>query len=333
MTTATKLSFYLLIGTLSAYEDTLTKQAQMETKAINQYFAQLESLKKEEKWEKITYLGEEALSNGKKDFSLTKELEFAIVDQLVSTYFRLGNFAKAKNHAESLVTIGLSLNQPERIADSLYKFSAAIRGEADSKSHPEEQKQLFNDARKFVHQALEVCHSSCPANASLKAKILFNAGAAECDDPSGNYAYGITMYQEALKLFTALGEEDYRQRTLLRLGKAHLLQGDLTKSQQVIEEFQHLQPELRTQMHLYYLQAQVLKAENLTKEAAQIAIEGLAIAIQLNAKADIHRFEQLIHSLEVIAKIHSKPNPRFFCWIQISRKMPMSNGICHFTRN
>jgi len=262
-----KICFYLLAGSLPLQAD----------------IPQFDSLKKEEKWEQIVALGEGALLG-----TIGPQEEFAIRDQLVSSYFRLGEFAQAKKHAESLLILGQILNQPELVADSLYKFSAALRGE-----------QQFNDARKFAKDALELCLASCPTNDALKAKILFNAGAAECDDLNGDCAKGIAMYQEAITLFTAVKDEDYRQRTLIRLGKAYLLTGNIQESRKIIEELERLQSEERTKMHFYYLKAQVLIAEDLHAEAKHAALEGKEIATRLHAKADIQRFEQLLTCLLV----------------------------------
>lgn len=260
-----KICFYLLAGSLPLQAD----------------IPQFDSLKKEEKWEQIVALGEGALLG-----TISHQDEFAILDQLVSSYFRLGEFAQAKKHAESLLILAPLLNQPELVADSLYKFSAALRGE-----------QHFNDARKFAKEALELCIASCPTNDALKAKILFNAGAAECDDLNGDCAKGIAMYQEAIPLFTAVKDEDYQQRTLIRLGKAYLLTGNISECRQIIEEFKSPQPEERTKMHFYYLKAQLLIAENLIDLAEIAAIEGKEIATRLHAKADIQRFEQLLTCL------------------------------------
>lgn len=276
MNKTSKICFYLLFGGIA-----LTAHA-------STYFEQVEGLKKSEDWEKIIELGEQTLIEEKGELSLNQQ--FAIADQLVSTYFRLGDFDNAKKHAESLIHLGAALNQPELVATSLYKFSAAIRGEASNTTNPELQQQLFSDARNTANQALEIC----PADRALKAKILFNAGAALCDDPKGNYLKGIAMYEEAVDHFTAVKDEDYRQRTMLRLGKAYLLAGQLSKSHQIVQAFDDLQPEERTKMHMLYLKAQVLIAEKLNEQAEEAALKGKEIAVRLHAKADIQRFDRLI---------------------------------------
>lgn len=251
--------------------------------AIRRYFDQLQILQKSEQWEEIVALGEQALA---RDHCL-KEEEFAICDQLVSSYFRLGIFDKAIEHAQTLVTLGSELNKPELVANSLYKLSAAIRGNSE--------KPQFDMARKLAYEALELCKEKCPADRALKARVLFNAAAAECDDPNGkNISHAIAMYEEALVLFSETEDEDYRQRTLLRLGKAFLLQGETARCNQIIEEFQFLQPEERTKMHLYYLNAQLLLERNRLEEAKSIAHQGLDIALKLHALADVRRFEQII---------------------------------------
>lgn len=258
---------------------------------IELYVTQLESLKNQEHWEKIVLLGEKALKKCLQNGSFDQA--FIITDQLVSTYYRLGNFARANDHAKDLMLLAKNLNQPELVVNSLYKFSAAIRGQAGQESNQSLQKELFNKAREFTTEALNICAKDCPAHQFLKAKVLYNAGAAECDDPNGNQLKGIELYQEALNLFIDLQKNDYKHRILIRLGKAYFLLGKVHRSREIIEELKKAPLEIRTDMHMKYLEAQVL-----WKEALLLAKEGRKVALELQARADSERFNQLIEFLE-----------------------------------
>lgn len=267
-------------------------------KEDDSYFFQIESLKKNEQWEEIVRLGENAQEKCNQLKDLKKEFEIA--DQLVSTYYRLGNFEKAKEKANCLLNIGNELGIPELIIDAFYKTSAAIRGQAGDAADVNLQKQLFIEAKNLANAALKLCDEQCHANKGLKAKVLFNAGAAECDDPTGNLSEGVKMYNESIIYFKDLKEEDYRQRTLIRLGKAYLLQGNIKASREIIEEMKVTDMQVRTKMHLFYLDAQVLKEEGNIHRALKRAKEGKEMGIQLHASADVNRFDQLIQLLENI---------------------------------
>ena len=287
----------------------ISKQSQ--NNFIESYFFHLKALQKEEKWQEIISRGVKAIKQCQVNGDLLSE--FSITDQLVSSYFRLGHYMTARIMGERLIQIADSLQKSEQssevvqemvselVIDSLYKLSASIRGLAGASQDENQQRELFIQARELMKRALADCSLYCPNNIGLKARVLFNAGAAECDDPQGDFSHGIAHYKDALELFTDLQEEDYRQRTLIRLGKAYFLMGDLEKSQAIITEVKQLELEIRTRMHLYYLEAQVIKGEGYFIEAKSCAEIGREIALQLHAEADLHRFNHLLYLLEEIS--------------------------------
>lgn len=253
---------------------------------------QIDQMQKNEKWKDIVHLGEKAAIQCRKQHD--QQQEFKIVDRLVSTYFRLGDFENAKGNAERLLILGPKLKSTDLITKSFYKFSIALRGAAGIEPNQEKKRQLYDEARSYAIQAL----SHCPNHRALKARVLFHGGAVECDDPYGDRMKGIAMYQEALTLFTALREKEYKQRVLIRLGRAFLLQGDVKRSRDVVEELKRSPLRERTNMHLHYLEALVLKSENRFNEALKKIKEGKQIAIKLHANADLKRFEHLMNSLK-----------------------------------
>jgi len=288
--------FFFLTMSLPLFAKESKKNAGME--AIQNYFTQVESLKKEEKWEEIISLGEKAFSYAEQENVITNEQKFELVDQLASTYFRLGLFAQGKEKAKALLSLGNTILQDEFLVNSLYKFSAIARGEANITKNKQQQKELFAQAREFAQRALEICEISCANNAPLKAKVSFNAGAAIADDPEGDYAKAVPIYQEAIKIFTDANLNDYRQRTLIRLGKLYLLLKNFDKSLEILEKLKSEDFEIRTKMHFEYSQAQVLFAKDRHEEALKIAQKGLKTAKKLLAKVDISRFHQLITNIE-----------------------------------
>lgn len=256
---------------------------------ISLYFASLNSLIKEENWEEIITLGEKALQIA--EIIEDEETEFKILDTLVSIYFRLGDFIEAKIKAERLVLLGISIDNSELVVESLYKLSAVIRAEANNYSaFPDVQQNYFAEAKVYANMALEMC----PNNQFLKAKVLFNLGAAIADNPMDNQAEALSVFNEALDLFEQLREEDYRLRTMIRLGKVYLSMNDLSSAQAIVDQLQWSFLDGRTKMHFLYLGAQVSAAAGNWTEACDKAKEGRMMAIILHAKADLERFDAFI---------------------------------------
>lgn len=257
----------------------------------------------EEKWEEIVFLGEKEIQG-----EVSSIEKFSILDQLVSSYFRLGLFEEAIKNANKLVLLGEGLGESYAVVDSLYKLSAALRGVADSEKNPLRQREVFSASYAAIEKAFAICEEKCSENKALKARVLFNRGAVCCDDPIGDIFLGITYYKEAILLFKELEEVDYTQRMLIRLGKAYFLIKDLEKSREVIEELRLERLEKRTYMHLLYLEAQVCLEEGNEKEASLRAWEGKEIAILLHASHDLKRFESL---MDKVSSLGSKSEPLF----------------------
>lgn len=287
-----KLFFVLSITVLLSLFTIQAHRNSDEFDAVEAFSVQIDEMYKNEKWQEIVNLGEKAAKQCRKHHD--EQQEFKIVDQLVSFYFRLGDFEKAQENAERLLVLGPSLKSTDLITKSFYKFSIALRGAAGIESHHDKKRQLYDKARSYAAQALK----HCPNHRALKARVLFHTGAVECDDPYGDRMKGIAMYQEALTLFTALREKEYKQRVLIRLGTAFLSLGEIKRSRDVVEELKKSSLRERTHMHLHYLEALVLKKENRFNEALKKTKEGKQIAVKLHANADLQRFENLMNSLK-----------------------------------
>jgi|GEM_PF-741219 len=237
-----------------------------------------ESLKNEERWQEMAILGEKIL-----DRNPTQEEEFKVLNQLVSSYFYLGDYSLALEKADKMLEIGVSLNDSNQLVTGLYKLSASLRGLAGKKN----EEMLFKQALEFCQRALSLCDDEL-----LRAKVLYNLGAAKCDNPRGDYQSGIEDYQKALEIFSTFGEKNYHQRTLIRLGKAHLLKEDVEKTKTFLSQLDGKEMNKRTKIHLIYLQAQVQVLENLP-EAEKTIEQGKKLAKSLGASEELSRFEAL----------------------------------------
>lgn len=247
--------------------------------ASQSFKTELANMLKREEWREIVELGEKALLENP-----VPSLRLSIHDQLVSTYFRLGEFEKGLAHAEQLTSLAAESGDITLRINSLYKLSATLRGA-----------ELYEQGRKAIQESLIICQGV--KNAPLLARVLFNYAALEMDDPHGDLFLATTQLQQAESLFKSLDHEaDYLSRTQIRLGKALLLQDNVPQARRVVEDLRTSTLEPRTQMHFLYLEAQVLLKEGSRLFAKQKAQEALALAISLGAKADQKRFEEFLIS-------------------------------------
>lgn len=203
-------------------------------------------------WSEIVRQGEEAAAE--------------IHGQLASSYFYQGDYENAKKHA--------LLSKEKEPLHSLYLLSAVARAEGD-----------FLLAKSLALEALPF------AAGELKAKILFNLGAACADDPEGDLAEALQCYQEALSLFECPLD---RQRTLIRLSKVFLLQGQIEEAERLI---QFAPSNDRIAVHAGYLKAQIKQAQGNPDEARRIASEALDQALSLGAKQDAKRIQEFLEKL------------------------------------
>lgn len=210
-------------------------------------------LREQADWAEIVRLGEAAAAE--------------IHGQLASTYFYQGDFENAKRHAL------LCLDQ-ERV-HGLYLLSAVARAEEN-----------FSEAKRLAEDALPL------SSGELRAKVLFNLGAACADDPEGNLQEALSAFNEALDLFSC--PED-RQRTLIRLGKVYLLSGNLLQAEEITNKLEYVSE--RTALHASYLSAQVQKALGKTEEARLTASAALEQALKLGAKKDAERIRGFLEGL------------------------------------
>ncbi|MBS0625319.1 MAG: hypothetical protein JSS32_04645 [Verrucomicrobia bacterium] len=239
----------------------------------NDYFEAFPRLKKSEDWTAIVSLGQEALQE-----NLSPQEAMQIHGQLASTFFYQGNFQETENHAAKCLTFAFEAKDLEQEIHALYLLSAAARGQEN-----------FGAAKLFAAQALKKVGAG-----PLRAKVLFNLGAAEADDPAGDLEKAKVSFQEAIGLYTC--PED-QSRTAIRLGKVYLLQGELKKARDlVLETLSNIESE-RVKSHAEFLLAQIEKAEGHREEALWFARMALSRAEKLSAQKDCERIAAFLESL------------------------------------
>jgi tetratricopeptide (TPR) repeat protein len=245
--------------------------------SLNEYFAAFPILRDEENWEQIISLGEQALKSTPTDLQAAK-----IYGQLASSYFYRGEFGAAESHAKACYETAARSGFQEEQVHGMYLLSATARARGE-----------FSAAKAIALLALPL------ASGEMRAKVLFNLGAAEGDDPHGNLNAAEAAYTEAASLFECALD---RQRCAIRLGKIYLLRGEIGSARSLIE---HTLPEIRNQrvgIHASYLAAQVEKADGNDEKAKEIGAAALEAARRLNAQKDAERIAAFLEELEQSSK-------------------------------
>jgi len=245
--------------------------------SLDEYFTSFPMLRDEEKWEQIISLGEQALKSTPTDLQAAK-----IYGQLASSYFYRGEFSAAESHAKACYETAVRSGLPEEQIHGMYLLSATARAHGE-----------FSAAKAIALLALPL------ASGEMRAKVLFNLGAAEGDDPHGNLNAAEAAYTEAASLFECALD---RQRCAIRLGKIYLLRGEIGSARALIE---HTLPEIRNQrvgIHASYLAAQVEKADGNDEKAKEIGAAALEAARRLNAQKDAERIAAFLEEIEQSSK-------------------------------
>lgn len=229
------------------------------------------ALRLEEQWEQIIISGEQALE------SATESQAMQIHGQLASSYFYQGDFEGAERHACLCYEKACELGASEEEAHGLYLLSAVARAEED-----------FASAKAIALEALLL------SKGEMKAKVLFNLGAAEMDDPKGNLTRAQKSLEDALHLFTCI---DDQQRTAIRLSKVYLMKGLIGRAQVLLIKTMPKIKSQRTLMHAEYLSAQIEKALGNREKALAIAKEALVKAENLSAAKDVERIKDFCEGL------------------------------------
>lgn len=238
------------------------------TEEFYQSFATL----RKNNWEKVIELGKKALE---------EHSDPKIHARLASSYFYLGNYQAMKNHIDLCLEETLDADSEELLIRTLYLLSAYHRSQ-----------ESYNEARSVSLKALAKARRL--NNKNLIIKTLFNAGAAEQDDPQGNPDQGKKYFEEAIALADTC--DLMAHRILIRLGRAYLQTNSLHGSASIVEKLSKEPLSPRNQVHYRILAARVAHAKNDKKEVASQLDQALHEASTLKMEKDIEKIQTLKQS-------------------------------------
>lgn len=259
---------------------------------LDTYFSKVEELKLNEDFKQLVLLGELALGDKKATFTEVAKIHA----QLASSYFYLGEHELSLEHANKCQLISEYLDDPNFLIRSLYLLSAHKRTEASLSTELEKQRELFQESKSLIHKAIKY-FNRCDCN-FLKAKVLFNGGAAYSDDPNGDLEIAIQWYQEAISLFLSLNEHNDYYRTLIRLGKVWLVQKKYEDLKELLNKIDVSTLPKKTKVHYQYLEAQYYIAINKYLLANAIIFDALESATDLGMKTEINRLNTLLKQIQ-----------------------------------
>lgn len=260
---------------------------------LDTYFSKVEELKQDEDWRQMVLLGELALTDKDASFSDIAKIHA----QIASCYFYLGDYELCAEHANKCHLISEYLDEPNFLIRSLYLLSAHKRTLANLSQDPAEKRELFGEARSLINKAIN-CFDRCNCSL-LKAKVLFNGGAAHSDDPNGDLKIATCWYKEAMEIFSSLGEHNDYARTAIRLGKVYLLQDRISELSTLLDQIQPNEslPQ-KTKVHYKYLLAQYYAHMHENQKAIPIILDAMEIADKLGMKVDIKRLQALLERVQ-----------------------------------
>lgn len=274
---------------------------------LDTYFSKVEELKQDEDFRQMVLLGELALTDKNASFADLAKIHA----QLASSYFYLGEHELCLEHANKCQLISEYLDDPNFLIRSLYLLSAHKRTQANLCSKSKEQAALFDEAKSLIHKAIKY-FDRCNCD-FLKAKVLFNAGAAYSDDPNGDLEIAISWYQEAMALFLSQDEYNDYSRTMIRLGKVWLLQHKYDELEKLLDQVDPLRLPKKTKVHYQYLEAQYYIALKSYSKASCVILSAIDIATELGMKTDLSRLNILLEQMQKEEKYLQLPDNRVKC--------------------
>ncbi len=256
---------------------------------IDTYF---ERLAIAENWDEIMSQGLRALQAARASGRMNDEAR--ICAQLTSTSFYQGEYAKALEYANRCHELSEKFEDPSLFLRALYLESAVHRALADKQADEIAQQMSYFHAIKIAEEAAKFYEIKALDNPHLRGKIYFNWGAAHADNPKGDLSQARACYLSALHNFESINATDDVIRTMVRLGKVHLLLKEYSATEDIIREVRSNILGARIAMQVDYLEAQLKCSIGDYSGAVQIAKTGLERAEKLGAKEDQYRLGQLL---------------------------------------
>ena len=148
------------------------------------------------------------------------------------------------------------------------------------------QQMSYFHAVKIAEAAARFYEIKASDNHNLRGKIYFNWRAAHAENPKGDLSQARAGYSSALHNFESINAADDVIRTIVGLGKIHLLLKEYSATEDIIHEIRSKVLDVRIVMQVDYLEAQLKCSIGDYSGAIQVAKTDLERAEKLGAKED-----------------------------------------------
>lgn len=266
---------------------------------IDSYLSSSEILAIMAQWDALVSEGTRALQEVATSGRLKDEAK--ICAQLTSISFYQGNYAKALEYANRCHELSESLEDFSLFLRTLCFESAIHRALAGRQTDEMARQMAYSHAIKIAEEAALAYDVKGLDNPILRGKIYFNWGAAHADNPKGDLTQARACYLLALHNFKYVNATDDMIRTMVRLGKIHLLLKEYSSVEEIIREVRSQGLGLRVAMHVEYLEAELKYSIMDYSGAVQFVKRGLALAEELGAKEDQCRLQELLQKIESLS--------------------------------
>lgn len=265
----------------------------LEKTHLENYALKIEQFKQDEDFNKIILLGELALND--KNVSFRDVIK--IHTQLSSTYFYQGRYDLSLEHATKCQLMAEYLDEPSFLIQSLYLLSANKRALSTFSSNPTEKNDLIKDAKSYINKATK--HLNQVNCEYLKAKVLFNAGAAYTNESKKDLEIATHFFNDAVDIFLTQGKFLDYSRTLIRLAHIYLLQKREDETLTFLKKINYSELTNKTKVHYHYLEAKYFIEIKKFYSASSIILDAIELANKLEMTRDLDRLNTLMKQIQI----------------------------------
>ncbi|MRI32268.1 hypothetical protein EOPP23_04575 [Endozoicomonas sp. OPT23] len=243
-------------------------------------------LKKQGCWKVQLKYGRQAILQAVKEKRYLAKAQIEL--QLSSSEFFLGNYSESLELAESAEAFAKQHSRWREYIESLYLKSGVYRG-------------LGNDeAIIYGKRALVMLEQHRVDDNFLRAKILYNLGAAYCESASSEKDLNKAeqSFRKAFQLFSRQNNHYEMVRVGLRLARVEYLRQNYINALVEIETIENHINGPRSKMLYHYQLAKVLLAMGKRQAAGVEAEKALDLADRLHATVDKTRIAKLLEKAE-----------------------------------
>ena len=239
-------------------------------------------LKKQGCWQVQINYGRKAIVQAIKEKRFLAKAQIEL--QLSSSQFFLGNYAESLELVDSAVAFARQHFRWREQIEGLYLRSGIYRGMGD------------NDSITYGKQALEMLDQHRIEDSFLRAKILYNLGAAysEASGSARDLKKAEQAFRQSFKLFSSQNNYYEMVRVGLRLARVEYQRRNFINALIEIEAIEPYVNGPRSRMLYHYQLGKVLLGMGRQKDAGVEAEKALLFADQLHAVVDQARITELI---------------------------------------